>query len=300
MIHMGLQSLCNFLTKNIAFTPLKIILLSGALFLFGFGGYGQVSIADISFNEANTTVTFDIIYTGPVVASFSVDYTTSDGSATAGTDYTTTSSMLLFSGNPETQTFNVTIANDGVPEMDEIYNVTLSNIFPAVTTFTNTTATGTIVNDDGLSVEFSTGASSDTETAGGNLPTLLVTGTVILASTVTVTDAGTGNATGGGTDFSFTSPQLVNIPAAIYDGTTATEITIPILAIVGDAIVEVNETIDLTLSTPTGDAALGATTASTYTINDDDTATVSIDDPVSVAEGDVGTATLTFTVSIDQ
>ncbi|WP_167962198.1 T9SS type B sorting domain-containing protein, partial [Saonia flava] len=75
---------------------------------------------------------------------------------------------------------------------------------------------------------------------------------------------------------------------------------IPTLGIVGDGIVETNETIDLTLGTPTGDATLGAITSTTYTINDDDTSTVSIGDPAPVAEGDAGPAQIDFTVSIDQ
>ncbi|VAW42368.1 hypothetical protein MNBD_GAMMA01-1128, partial [hydrothermal vent metagenome] len=81
-----------------------------------------------------------------------------------------------------------------------------------------------------------------------------------------------------GVDFmAFGSPLVVNIPAGIYDGTTATAITIPALAIIDDALVEADETIILTLSTPTGDLALGDTngdattnTTHTYTITNDD------------------------------
>ncbi|GGD46055.1 hypothetical protein GCM10011361_11280 [Muriicola marianensis] len=68
---------------------------------------------------------------------------------------------------------------------------------------------------------------------------------------------------------------MVNIPAGTYDGTAGTEIAIPTLSIVDDAIVEnPSETIILGLSAPTGDAGLGGQTTSTYTITDDDTAGV--------------------------
>jgi gliding motility-associated-like protein/uncharacterized repeat protein (TIGR01451 family) len=102
------------------------------------------------------------------------------------------------------------------------------------------------------------------------LPVLFISGTVTNASSVTVTNAGTGTANAG-TDFTFTNPQVVNIPVGAYDGTAGTAIPIPTLAITGDALIEPNETINLTLSVPTGDVTLGGQTTTTYTINNDDT-----------------------------
>ncbi len=117
-----------------------------------------------------------------------------------------------------------------------------------------------------VTVAFSAATGSDLEATGGNLPTLIVTGTVTAATTVTVTATG-GTATGGGTDYNFTNPQVVTIPAATYAGTS---IAIPTLSIVNDAIVEnPSETIILGLSAPTGDATLGGQTTTTYTITDD-------------------------------
>ncbi|WP_317169673.1 Calx-beta domain-containing protein, partial [Saonia flava] len=179
-------------------------------FLFmGYVGFGQtVSIADVSFAEANTVVTFEVTYSGPLIAPFDVDYLSSNDTAIAGSDYVAVSGTLNFTGNnPETQTFNVNIASDLEPEIDETYNITLSNITGGVATILDGTAVGTIINDDGVSVTFSSATGSDTETSGGNLPTLFITGTVTAATSVTVTDALTGSATGGGTDYSFSSPQ---------------------------------------------------------------------------------------------
>ncbi|MFT0716852.1 hypothetical protein, partial [Flagellimonas lutimaris] len=119
-----------------------------------------------------------------------------------------------------------------------------------------------------VTVEFSQATGAAAENVGNNLPTLFITGTVTNASSVTVTDAGTGTATSG-TDYDFTSPQVVNIPAGVYDGTAVTAIAIPTLSITDDADVEGNETMDLALGTATGDATLGAQTTTTYTINND-------------------------------
>uniref|UniRef100_UPI00374E2965 T9SS type B sorting domain-containing protein n=1 Tax=uncultured Croceitalea sp. TaxID=1798908 RepID=UPI00374E2965 len=150
-------------------------------------------------------------------------------------------------------------------------------------------------NDDNVVVAFSQATGSDAENVGGNLPVLFITGTVTNATTVTVTDAGTGVATNG-TDYVFTSPQVVNIPANTYDGTVGTAIAIPTLSITGDTNVEGNETIDLTLGTPTGDATLGTQTSTTYTINNDDTS-ISMGPGVTLDEGNFGPTAFTFTVN---
>src|SRR6056297_3289931 len=97
-------------------------------------------------------------------------------------------------------------------------------------------------------IEVSQAAGSGAEDTGGNLPALFVAGAVVSATTVTVTDAGTGTAISGD-DYDFTSPQLVNIPAGSYDGTAGTAVPIPTLSITGDLDVEGDETINLTLGT---------------------------------------------------
>ena len=144
-----------------------------------------------------------------------------------------------------------------------------------------------------VTVEFSQATGSDAENTGGNLPVLFITGTVANATTVTVTDAGTGDATTG-VDYAFTSPQVINIPAAVYDGTLGTSIAIPTLSITGDTDVEANETIDLTLGGETGDATLGGQTATTYTINNDDVAAVTIANASGAEDG--GDITVTATL----
>uniref|UniRef100_UPI0023493E2F T9SS type B sorting domain-containing protein n=2 Tax=Flavobacteriales TaxID=200644 RepID=UPI0023493E2F len=157
----------------------------------------------------------------------------------------------------------------------ETVDLTLGSATGDVTLGGQASTTYTINNDDSVTVEFSQATGSDAENTGGNLPVLFVTGTVVNASSVTVTDAGTGDATSG-VDYSFTSPQVVNIPAGTYDGTVGTAISIPTLSITGDTDVEGNETVDLTLGSATGDVTLGGQASTTYTINNDDTASVTI------------------------
>ncbi|HWN68513.1 MAG TPA: DUF4215 domain-containing protein [Haliangium sp.] len=123
--------------------------------------------------------------------------------------------------------------------------------------------------------EVSGGAGNDDEATGGNLPVLLVSGTMTTPGTVDVTVSGTATA---GEDFTFAT--TVTIPAGEYDGTLAT--AIPLVTIVDDQIEESDETIVITIANPTGenqgntariadvDCNDTALSTATYTINDDD------------------------------
>jgi sugar lactone lactonase YvrE len=130
--------------------------------------------------------------------------------------------------------------------------------------------------DNNAAVEFSSATTSSTnETTGGTMPKLLINGVVLTAQSVQVYVSG-GSATGSGTDYSYTT-QTVNIPAATYDGTNATAITITAPTLSGDSTVEGNETIIYGLQNPTsgvtiGDANSNSTTQSvfTFTITEDD------------------------------
>ena len=145
-----------------------------------------------------------------------------------------------------------------------------------------------------VTVDFFGASSSDNENTGGNLPQIVLNGTVTVAATITISDAGTGSATGGGTDYSFTNPQVVNIPPNVY---TNFLFTVPTLAITGETVVENNETINLVLGSPTGEAVLGAQTTHTYTIINDDsfTASITATDPLAF---EAGSNTGTFTINL--
>ncbi|MBI3417070.1 MAG: hypothetical protein HY043_17395, partial [Verrucomicrobia bacterium] len=58
---------------------------------------------------------------------FTVDYTTTNGTATAGSDYTETKGTLAFAPGEMSKSFTVPILNDGVAEKDEQFKVVLSN-----------------------------------------------------------------------------------------------------------------------------------------------------------------------------
>ncbi|MCW1956995.1 MAG: cellulase family glycosylhydrolase [Mycobacterium sp.] len=108
-----------------------------------------ISIADQSVTEGNGehshfifTVTMDKASTTPV----SVGYATSNGTATAGTDYVAGAGTLTFGAGVTSQTVHVDVIGDTAVEPSETFKVTLSNASGA--TLARALATGTIVNDD--------------------------------------------------------------------------------------------------------------------------------------------------------
>ena len=56
-----------------------------------------------------------------------VDYATSDGTATAGADYSATGGTLTFAPGQTSLTFSVPIDDDLLPEANETVKLTLSN-----------------------------------------------------------------------------------------------------------------------------------------------------------------------------
>jgi hypothetical protein len=76
----------------------------------------------------------------------SVTYATADGTATAGSDYTTTSGTLVFAPGETSKTIAVPIVGDTTVEPDESFTLTLST--PVNATLGTASATGTITNDD--------------------------------------------------------------------------------------------------------------------------------------------------------
>jgi ELWxxDGT repeat protein len=110
-----------------------------------------VSIADVSFNEGKdgtSTGTFTVTLSNPSSLLTTVDYATVDGTAIAGVDYTKVDkTTLLFAPGEISKTIVVPLIGDLVDEVDKTFKINLSNPTSGAT-LGNTTATGTILNDD--------------------------------------------------------------------------------------------------------------------------------------------------------
>ncbi len=113
----------------------------------------QLSINDVSILEGTGSGTTPAIFTvtrSNNTTAFSVDVASSNGTATAGTDYTAvpTTTLNFTNGGALTQTITVLINKDATNEPNETFNMTLSNATNG-TTYLKQVGVGTINNDDG-------------------------------------------------------------------------------------------------------------------------------------------------------
>ena len=190
---------------------------------------------------------------------------------------------------------DLSIVDDDLYESDETIEMTLSS--PTGLTLGATTVhTYTIEDDDQITVAFSNATSSDNESeASPTYPSLVVTGGQI-TSNATVEITLTGTATEGA-DFNPNATTItVTIPSGNYKTTPLTQIindftlSTADLAIVDDVLQEDDETIILTLGSPSG-VTIGAEDEHTYTILDDDTLVVQFSN--SAASGSEAVTALT-------
>lgn len=118
-----------------------------------------IVISDASLSEGNSgssTLSFTVTRSDRNGA-FTVDFSTTNGTATAGSDFTAASGTLTFTvGGSSTQNVSVSLAGDTVVEANETFIVTLSNVVntAGTATITDATGTGTINNDDTTPVVF--------------------------------------------------------------------------------------------------------------------------------------------------
>lgn len=222
---------------------------------------------------ALVTVTLSV----PSPFTVTVDYATSDGSATAGSDYTAAGGTLPFAPGQTASAFTIPITDDILTnEFTETVNLTLSNPTNAALGPPNP-ATLEIVDNDGqpevsfISTEFSANEGDD---GGTGIVTATVAVTLSAPSALAVT------VTYSTTDGSATSiPPLPPPPLGNYDYNPVNGALIfaPnqtgqnfVVQVISDTVNEQpGETLTLTLSSPVN-ATLGATPVSALTIVDDD------------------------------
>ena len=100
-------------------------------------------------NAADASLAFVVTLSRARAAQTTVAYATSDGTATAGSDYTAASGTLTFAAGETEHTVSVPVLNDALDEGSETLTLTLSNPAPsAYVHLADAEATGTIDNTD--------------------------------------------------------------------------------------------------------------------------------------------------------
>ena len=109
----------------------------------------SLSVQDATAAEAaGATVDFTVTLSRASAETVTVDYATSNGTATADEDYTETSGTLTFAADDLSKTIAVPILDDALNEGNETFTLTLSNASGA--RVADGEATGTIENSDPL------------------------------------------------------------------------------------------------------------------------------------------------------
>lgn len=210
----------------------------------------------------------------------SVDYATADGTAFAGTDFTTNNGTVNWlAGDVADKTVAVAILDDAAAEPSENFSFTLSNPVGAVLGATSAqTITITDTDVPPSNIDFVAANTATGESGGGVTLTLQRLGDVSAAASVTVSTA---DGTAGAPADYTTTNTVVNWAAG--DGANKTVI----IPIVSDLLVEGPETFTATLTLPTG-ASLGTNQVNTITITDDDFTPVPVNNPWALVAGALG------------
>ncbi len=245
-----------------------------------------ISIDDVTQDEDAGTMTFTISLTNPVDTDVSVDFATATDTAD-GSDFTANSGTAMITAGTTSTTFTVDITADTTIELDEQFFVNLSNLQATGrdVTIGDDQGIGTITNDDAATVSIND-VTQDEDT--GTM-TFTLTLSQQVDADVSIEYATTIN-TAGSSDFTDTSGM-----ATITAGTTSTTITVDITA---DSIVELDEEffVNLTNVTASGRDVTFADSQGVGTIQNDDSASVAINDVMQ----DEDTGTMTFTVSLTE
>ena len=222
-----------------------------------------VSVSDVSVTEGGDLV-FVVSLSSPSGRSaVSVDYATSDGTASSPGDFTSQNGTLTFLAGETSKTVTVSTIDDLTDEFDETVTLALSNLINL--TAGDLSGTGTIFDNNdppGLSID---------NVAGPEGQTLTFTVTLSLASEKPISvDYSTNDVTtSAGSDYSSTTGTL-SFPA----GTTSLSINV---STVDDALQEGTETFATVLSAATN-ATIQAGSGIGTLIDDDPDILVEIED----------------------
>jgi hypothetical protein len=264
--------------------------LPGASSMLGAPATATVTVADddppglIDFkalhydvNETGGQATVTVERLDGVGGAVSVDYQTSDGSATAGVDYAATSGTLNWAaGDSADKTFTVPVTWDGRAEGTESISLALTNagggadLGPA-------TAAVVRIGDDGASGPLA--LSSTAYRVGEAAGTVTITVTRAggsLGGTVTIHYATSNGTATAGPDYA-TADGTLSLSAGEARKSFAVRVT-------NDSTHEGDETFHVTLSNAGGGASSGPPTGATVTITDDDAAPAAPGSPPAAAD----------------
>ncbi|WP_071628102.1 Calx-beta domain-containing protein [Poseidonibacter lekithochrous] len=256
-----------------------------------------ISISDSTVNETAGQISFVITLDQATTNTVLVNYSTLDGTALSGLDYTASAGSIIFLPGEVSKTINIPVNNDNIYEISE--NLLINLDAPINATITDGQATGTIIDT--------------------NLPAFSIQGVEVIEGeyavfTVDLDSASARDITislatkdGSATSNDYLPQTEILVNGSWVDSSTVTipagDISVQVrVKTLNDALKEPLETFDLEGTLSSG-LTSNTTASGTSSISDnniitsEDTALVSIAGEQTIVEGETSTA---YTVSVDQ
>jgi len=204
----------------------------------------SISVGNVLVVEGNsgtTQATFVVALSGPTSQSVSFSFATSNGTATAGSDYIATSGALTFAPGEVEKPVVVLVNGDTVDESQETFFLDISNVQNA--TVNSSRGTGFINDDDGPTISI-----NDVSVTEGNSGTKAATFTLTLSGP-SVEAIAIRAITTPGTATASSDYNSINLVVTFQPGTVTRTFDV---GIIGDTNLESNETFSVSLSEPFG------------------------------------------------
>jgi hypothetical protein len=224
-----------------------------------------LSSATYSVGEEAGMVAVEILRTVNLTTAFSINLSTTDGTATSVNDYTAQNSVAVnFAASETSKTVNIPITDRAGFQGNRSFSVGIALGSGTATIVAPTTAAVSIVENDPQppTIALSAATFSISENGGNAMVTLNRTGLATGAVSVELV-------TTEGTALSSTDFTSVSTTVNLADGETTKTVNIPVVDRVG---FQGDRTFSVAISAPAGGAVLGATTFANVTIQDNEIA----------------------------
>ncbi|MEN7548784.1 SBBP repeat-containing protein [Rapidithrix thailandica] len=226
----------------------------------------ELSVDNPAVTEGNSgtgNLRFTVSLSHPAPAGgATVQYATSDGSATAGNDYTPISGTLSFAVGESSKTVELVIFGDEIVEANETVYLTLSNPTGTNVAISGSPGTGTITNDDTAEVTLSDASGQEDDgvvTVTATLDRAVQGGFTVDVSTID------GTATTSDNDYTALNNHTLTFAGTAGETQTFTVIPTP------DSKQEADETLSLRMGNLSGTSlSVAITDQATITILNDD------------------------------
>lgn len=204
----------------------------------------SISVRNASVVEGNsdtTQATFVVALSAASSQSISCSFATSNGTATAGSDYVASTGAVTFAPGEVEKPVVVLVNGDTVDEVQETFFLDISNVENA--TVDASRGTGFIVDDDGPSISI-----NNVTITEGNTGTKAATFTLTLSAS-SVEAIAVRAITAPGTATASSDYNSINLVVVFQPGTVTRTFDV---GIIGDTNLEANETFTVNLSEPFG------------------------------------------------